>query len=419
MAKSCGWQERDRKFKGMDLLRTMVFMGGSHYQLSLTERCGQLKSWGLKLSKQALDKRLNQKAVVFIQSVLEQVLRLKLVEGSTMKLPSAFKSIKIIDATSFQLPEVLSDHYRGFGGGASTSGIKTHYQVGITDGTMALEVVHGTSPDPCTSLITGDPGALLLFDLGYFGLDTLHDITQEQCFYVSRIKYNTQVWVANSDGLERLNWQEQINKMHVGQLQELQVYLGAHKKVKTRLIIERVPEHIANEKRRKLKTDKVNKRKQLSKGRLAFCDVNAFVSNTTKEQLAKERLRAIYSLRWQIEIYFKTWKSYMNIDKIEKMNIHRFNCTHYASLIYIVLSTKLFLFFKQSTWQKYRKELSELKAFKLLAKHRGWLWEVLYQPTKKARDRLQTIQDILNTHCIKERKNGTLTPYQNIELTLS
>jgi len=191
------------------------------------------------------------------------------------------------------------------------------------------------------------------------------------------------------------------------------------KKVKTRLIIEKVPDDIANQKRRKLKTDKVNKRKVLSKGRLAFCDLNAFLTNTTKEQLSKDHVRASYGVRWQIEIYFKTWKSYMNIDKIEKINIHRFNCTHYASLIYIILSTKLFLFFKQSTWKKYAKELSELKAMKLLARHRYWIWQVIYDPIQKARDRLEILQDILHTHCIKENKKGKLTPYQTMKLALS
>lgn len=75
------------------------------------------------------------------------------------------------------------------------------------------------------------------------------------------------------------------------------MYLGVDKKVKTRLIIEKVPNGVAHQKRRKLKTDKVNKRKVLSKGRLAFCHVNAFISNTTKEQLSKNHIRAVYGLR--------------------------------------------------------------------------------------------------------------------------
>ncbi len=420
LAKSSGWLKRDRKFTGMDLLKTLVFMGAGNYQLSLTQRCCYLLNCGIKISKQALDKRLNKKAVVFIKSILEAVLKLKLMEGSTQELLGGFSSVKILDATSFQLPGELCEHYRGFGGGASKSGIKTHYQVSITNtDDMALEVVRGTSPDPCTSLMGGDSGELLLFDLGYFDLNTLGKIAQDNAWYVSRIKYNTQIWIETPNGFDRLSWQEQIKKMQVGQIEEIAVYLGMQRKVKTRLIIERVPDKIAHQKRRKLKTDKVNKRKNLSKGRLAFCDVNAFITNTTEKQLKTEHVRSIYGLRWQIEIYFKTWKSYMNIDKVEKMNIHRFNCTHYASLIYIILSTKLFLFFKQRTWKKHGKELSELKAMKLLARHREWIWQVIYDPIQKARDRLEILQDILNTHCIKENKKGKLTPYQTMEMALS
>ncbi|MEM9685428.1 MAG: transposase [Bacteroidota bacterium] len=216
-----------------------------------------------------------------------------------------------------------------------------------------------------------------------------------------------------------MNWQQQLGKMQVGQCLNLTVYLGKEKKVKTRLIIERVPDEIAHQRRRKLNTKMRNKSKPLSKARLAFCSVNAFITNTTKAQLPAVELRSIYRLRWQIELYFKTWKSYMNIDKIERMNIHRFNCTHYGTLLYIILCCKVFLCFKQTTWKQHHKELSELKAIKFLAKHRDCLWEILYLPIQKARDRLETLQNILHTHGIKERKKGTLTPYQTIERVLS
>ncbi len=109
----------------------------------------------------------------------------------------------------------------------------------------------------------------------------------------------------------------------------------------------------------------------------------------------------------------------MNIDKIEKMNLHRFNCTHYASLIYIILSCKLFLFFKQSTWKAQHKELSELKAMKLLAKRRDRLWEILYDPIQKARSALNSLEQILNTHCLKEIKKDKSSPYESISYILS
>ncbi|MEM9685427.1 MAG: hypothetical protein AAF934_00715 [Bacteroidota bacterium] len=96
----------------MDLIKAMVFMGHGHYQLILNERCMRLLGFGVNLSKQALDKRLNAKATLFIKTVLEQVLRLKLFTVSRGKWLEKFTSIKIIDATSFELPQHLNTAYR-------------------------------------------------------------------------------------------------------------------------------------------------------------------------------------------------------------------------------------------------------------------------------------------------------------------
>jgi len=204
-----------------------------------------------------------------------------------------------------------------------------------------------------------------------------------------------------------------------GQSKELIVHLGAERDVECRLIIEKVPGQLADEKRRKLKTDKVNKRKAISKGRLDFCDLNVFITNATADQLPIESVRAIYGLRWQIEIYFKTWKSYMNIDKIENMNIHRFNCTHYGTLIYIILTGKIFFFFKHKSWQACRIELSELKAMKLLAKRKEMMWKVLFAPIKTACTVLDALADNLLTNCFKESKKNKITPYESISYALS
>lgn len=108
-------------------------MGHGHYQLSLNERCMRLLGFGVKLSKQALDKRLNEKAALFIKTVLEEVLRLKLLAVSRGKWLEKFTSIKIIDATLFELPQNLTTHYKGSGGSASTSSVKPHYQLAIAN----------------------------------------------------------------------------------------------------------------------------------------------------------------------------------------------------------------------------------------------------------------------------------------------
>jgi hypothetical protein len=399
----------------------MTFGESKSCQISLTEKCQHLLDMGIKITKQGLDKRLNEQASIFLKRVLEELLKIKLIDPQQSRvLLKTFKGVKVVDATSFQLPEKMESSYKGFGGGASKSGIKNHYSVDITSaGDVDIEVTHGASSDTKTNLITPQKGILYLYDLGYFTLKTFNNLATNSAFYLCRIKSNTQIWIKTEKGFERLVWKNEMDKMIVGQIKEISVYIGSEKTVECRLVIEKVPQNIADEKRRKLKTDKVNKRKNLSKERLAFCDVNAFITNTSAKQIPADQVRSIYGLRWQIEIYFKTWKSYMNIDKIQNMNVHRFNCTHYGALIYIVLTSKMFFYLKLKHWNTHTVELSELKAMNLLAKRKSQVEKILFEPIKHAKKICSALtHNILNT-CIKERKNNKLTPFEVIKFCLS
>jgi len=61
--------------------------------------------------------------------------------------------------------------------------------------------------------------------------------------------------------------------------------------------------------------------------------VNAYITNADQDILPTDLIRSIYSLRWQIEIIFKTWKSTFNLDKVKQMKIQRFDCINYGTLI--------------------------------------------------------------------------------------
>lgn len=191
----------------------------------------------------------------------------------------------------------------------------------------------------------------------------------------------------------------------------MQVYLGQKEKLHVRLFIERVPDDVAAEKRRKLKTDKQNKRKNISKERLAFCDVNAYITNATQDILPTDLIRSIYSLRWQIEILFKTWKSTFNIDKVKKMKIQRFECINYATLLQIIICTKLYNYYKTTIWNKQAIELSELKSFQQLAEIMSMMKTYFRDSQEKRMTELLIItKKTLTRKCRKERKKGCLTP---------
>jgi hypothetical protein len=315
----------------------------------------------------------------------------------------------------FQLPEKYSDKYRGSGGGASIAAIKNQYCYDLlAQEIIDITVQEGTIPDckyPLQDLRKND---LRMEDLGYFKVGRFKQIQEAEAYYLSRLKFGVNIYEQEAEIYKQLDLLKVIGKMKEGQIISILVYLGETDKLPTRLVLEKVPKQVANEKRRKLKTDKQNKRKSISKERLVFCDVNAFATNCTQEQLPNHLLRQCYSLRWQIEIVFKSWKSYFKIDKVKKMKIERFECFHYGCLMWIIVSTNLLRFFKQWCLNEYRTELSELKFFKLIASMRQEMKDSIKSNKQHLSVLLELLAPLIQRTCTKEQKKNKQTPMQII-----
>ena len=91
------------------------------------------------------------------------------------------------------------------------------------------------------------------------------------------------------------------------------------------------------------------------------------MTNATQEQLPAALIRAIYGIRWQIELIFKIWKSIFELDIVRPMSIHRFECMLYGRLILILINNQLqALFRSKEPLDDF--ELSEIKAAGTLKK---------------------------------------------------
>lgn len=210
-----------------------------------------------------------------------------------------FGRIIVNDSTSFQLPEKYSEKYKGYGGGASNAGIKNQYCFDLlSQEIIDITVQAGVTPDckyPLQDLRAKD---LRIEDLGYFKVEKFRTIERAGAFFLSRLKFGVIIYTLEKGQYKKLDLLKLVAKMKKGEIKNIQVYLGEKEKFPTRLVLEKVSEQLANEKRRKLTTDKQNKRKGISKERLIFCDVNAFITNCTEEQLPNRLVRQCYSLRW-------------------------------------------------------------------------------------------------------------------------
>ncbi|MBM7540789.1 transposase [Amphibacillus cookii] len=93
--------------------------------------------------------------------------------------------------------------------------------------------------------------------------------------------------------------------------------------------------------------------------------IQMLATNITRQQLDMQALYPIYSLRWQVEILFKTWKSLFDIDKVRAMNPERFECHLYGTLIHILLSSMIAFQCRYYLHKKHQIEGSEYKCIDL------------------------------------------------------
>ncbi|MBD2786774.1 transposase, partial [Xenorhabdus sp. 3] len=87
-----------------------------------------------------------------------------------------------------------------------------------------------------------------------------------------------------------------------------------------------------------------------------------YITNIPSEYVSKEAIYDFYSLRWQIEIIFKTWKSIFRIHSNTNVKKERLECHIYGKLIALLLSSTVMFQMRQILLVKKQKELSEWKA---------------------------------------------------------
>ncbi|WP_333725755.1 IS4 family transposase [Bacillus paranthracis] len=359
LAYQTGMIQRKRKFQVQNLVSLCVFLGQTISSESLVSLCTKLnEATGTCISAEALNKRWNEKTVTFLKELFLYAFRQKICP--TQSLASRFARIRILDSTSFQLTSSYAEVFKGFGGGGSESGVKIQLEYELLSGEfLGLTADHATSNDAKfgqerTKTLQAED--LVLRDLGYYDIGDLENIAQCKAYYISRIRWNTQVYQKGEDGnWILLNIESLTKNLGEGETLELpEVYIGLKCKHRTRLILYRLKQ---NEWEKCLEHHKKMKKKMPK----SASKVNLLVTNTSSEKLPATEVYAFYSLRWQVEILFRTWKSIFRIHVSKRMKLERFQCHLYGQLLRLCLVASITYQMRRLLWEKQGKEMSELK----------------------------------------------------------
>lgn len=295
---------------------------------------------------------------------------------------------------------------------------------------------------------------------------------QKGAYFLSLLKSNMKVYQKNQEGiLIEFDLDEYLMNMK-NESSEIEIYLKKGKEsIKVRLVITRVPKKVMDQRLRKI--NKKNQKKgrtttDRTKRRQAF---NLFISNIPAEvvllteeeyqELSKDLtepeqkliirtcgrfylrsrdldphessiiakkiniinkkrqqllraavFRRLYSIRWQIEIIFKNWKSNFALDKITSQKKCFVKCQIYAKLLYIFITHKMMFVATNLLWETVQREVSTLSAgkhFKVVAGK--WLNSVI-NDSEKVVEILSEAIEFLMRNCVKSQKKGAKSPLQ-------
>jgi hypothetical protein len=257
LAKEVGFVQHTSKYQAQEFIALCVWLSQQVASTPLTQLCSRLEaSTGVLMSPEGLNQRFNGSAVQFLQQVLANLLTQRIHSTQEILHPysTTFKRIRILDSTTFQLPDKFASHYQGSGGSSHTAGVKIQLEYDLLSGKfLHVYVGEGRENDKTfgsTSLLTIQSKDLYIRDLGYFDLHDLQKMNDEGAYYVSRLKLNSRIYRKNDEPeffrngtvkkgtlFIQLDTEELMNQLQPGQTLEIsEAYIELYKKIPARVL---------------------------------------------------------------------------------------------------------------------------------------------------------------------------------------
>ncbi|MBG9498307.1 transposase, partial [Bacillus thuringiensis] len=111
--------------------------------------------------------------------------------------------------------------------------------------------------------------------------------------------------------------------------------------------------------------------------------INVYMTNASTDIVPMGQVHDLYSLRWQIEILFKTWKSFFYIHHCKKIKRERLECHLYGQLIAILLCSSTMFQMRQLLLMKKKRELSEYKAIYMIRDYFFLIYQAIQKDTQE------------------------------------
>ena len=399
--------QRKSKLTGPLFVQTLVFGWQSNPDATLDELSQTASILGLEITPQGLNDRFSERSALFLKKLLSEAIEKTIVsEPVDIDLLKRFNGVYIEDSSVIRLPDKLSDYWRGCGG-SNPDGLRAsvklqvrlNFSVGRLYGPILQDGRESDINSPYqTSLLPKK--ALKLIDMGYFKLEVLKNWSDNEVFWLTRLKTNTKIYNKKGKALDLIKLLKDKKSSQI----DMNIKLGKKCQLPCRLLALAIPEEVANKRRRKIRKEGKREGITPTKMRLQMASWNIFITNIPAELVTFQEALILVRVRWQIELLFKLWKSHGKIDEWRTENEWRILSELYAKLLVMIIQHWLIL---TSLW-KYP-DKSWTKAAKTIQRFALHLASSFYSliRLKKA---ISDIQICLNAGCrITKRKKEPAT----------
>jgi hypothetical protein len=263
------------------------------------------------VSKQALFERVNDRFILLTKALIGKALEKK-INQNPKRLMGRFKNVFIQDSSCISLPEALCGDYKGnYSRGRIKSVAKLQLIFNIASGGFKnYELTPYSKNDQAAS---GDilpflgKGDLVIRDMGYFVLNVFRSIKQRQAHFISRLRKDVAIYDSRTGKPVKL-----ITLLKNKTFIKRKVLIGCQEKLEVPLMAIKVNDKLAHHRVLKMLKDR-DRRKKNTMEKLSLMGWDIFICSM--DDLSGQEIKAIYRLRWQIEIIFKSWKSHLRIEK--------------------------------------------------------------------------------------------------------
>jgi hypothetical protein len=396
LAKEVGLVQRERKLTGADFAQELIFAWWEEPDITLggLVQVGQRRE--VSMSPSGISQRFNERSALFFERLLERLTARALAAEEAVPIPLVrrFSEVVIEDSSTVSLPEELKELWTGCGGshGTSAAAIKLFPSWDVSKGRLYGPYLRpgrhsdGRSPFDLKKLKVG---GLYLADLGFFSLARLALIAgrnrRERRYFLTRWQPGTILLTRQGHRLVLVA----LLPHQVGDRREFGALAGVRERLPVRVLIERVPPEVAEERRVRIRKAAQDHGREASAEVLEMAQWTILLTNVPTRLLSFDEVLIFARLRWQIERLYRLWKEGGHLDEWRSKKPWRILTEIYAKLSAMVIQQWLLT---AGCWMD--PERSLVKAAQALRREANRIMVALYEGGLEA-----TLRSVLR--CLK------------------